>query len=350
MAVTSPDIVQLRHSSSGNGSGEDTGAGTPSKQTGSRSRPRRNYVARRLSSMERAAPASHGDDGDAKDDDVRAFLDKRVMSALQERFNAVTMVPYLLFPLYFILCGCWVEMGRREVAEVSREAVGSEHDWFESVGCLNIPAFPYMTALPPLPVLAVAAGALIHCPFSMLYHWRYATLVEPSKRVHHWSRRLDSAFMHLASAPIAYATSGSAIYFIVNAVFNLDCAYKQFEEAVLPQRNLRRIALSILLYILPVLANGHFALFFQFVLMFSACGWVRSFVLDLTPRQLSSFLIPCLLASLPLWKLFARYPVGGWSHGLFHVVLSFLPYLAIEAAMRLESSQIQISLARQCAM
>ncbi len=49
-------------------------------------------------------------------------------------------------------------------------------------------------------------------------------------------------------------------------------------------------------------------------------------------------------------QLFVQYPLGGWSHGVFHLVLSFLPYLIMNVATELESSQLQINLAVKCAI
>lgn len=48
-------------------------------------------------------------------------------------------------------------------------------------------------------------------------------------------------------------------------------------------------------------------------------------------------------------QLFVKYPFGGWSHGLFHLILAFLPHLAMKAAVALEPSQHQILLAAKCA-
>ncbi|KAL7540861.1 hypothetical protein ACHAXR_010443 [Thalassiosira sp. AJA248-18] len=265
--------------------------------------------------------------------DAEAYLDKRVMTLNQERFNAVTMLPGMIYSIYFILAGCWIIPGDQQEgqfpsrqnessqwADMAREALGNEHSWIENIGCINSQALPYLTALPPLPVFAAAIGLLVHSPFSMLYHWRYASWVDSSKRVQHWSRRLDNAFIHFASACASYATSGRMDYFVLNAIFNLDCAYRQFEEEVRPKRNQVRIATSILLYLLPVLVYGHYTLFLQFMILFGVGGW-----------------------------LFVGYPVAGWSHGLFHLMLAFLPHLVMTASMQLESSQLQISLAAKCA-
>ena len=142
-----------------------------------------------------------------------------------------------------------------------------------------------------------------------------------SKRVEHWSRRLDHAFIHFASACMSYSTSGRIDYFLLNAAFNLDCAFRQFERRVRPRRNLVRIAISVLLYTLPVLRRGFYGVYIQLLAMFGLSAW-----------------------------LFAAYPVGGWSHSLFHIVLSFLPHLIMVSATKLQSCQPQIMLAAKCAV
>ena len=180
---------------------------------------------------------------------------------------------------------------------------------------------PNIHALPPLPVVAGGLGVVVHAPFSFLYHWVYATKIHPSKRIEHWSRRLDNAAIHFAGACMSYATSGRMDYFILNAAFNMDCAYRQFERRIQPRRNLIRTVISILLYCLPVLRRGYYETFIQLITIFGLSGW-----------------------------LFAAYPFGGWSHSLFHVVVAFMPHLVMLSACELPSSQLQISLAAKCAV
>jgi len=218
-----------------------------------------------------------------------ANFDHRAMTPMQERFNAITMLPGMIYSIHF----CWL------VASSNQQSGGAK-SW-----------------LPPLSVIASAVATLVHSSCSMLYHWKYATtIIEPSKRIEHWSRRLDSASIHFASAFASYSTTGRVDYFILNVLFNLDSSLKHAEEEVQPRRNLNRIGISILLYILPVLVYGHYDLFAQYLIMFALCGW-----------------------------LFVRYPFGGWSHGMFHLVLTFLPYLVLTGAMKLEASQLRIALA-----
>lgn len=187
--------------------------------------------------------------------------------------------------------------------------------------CINISWLPHLHALPPLPVLAGAIGIVVHAPFSFLYHWSYATKLHPSRRIEHWSRRLDHAFIHFASACMSYATSGRVDYFLMTAAYNLDCAYRQFERRVRPRRNQIRIAISIFLYIVPVLRRGFYGDFFQLLCIFVLSGW-----------------------------FFIVYPIGGWSHAMFHILIAFLPHIIMVSACKLQISQQQIELATQCAV
>mmetsp|Transcript_8656 Transcript_8656/g.18488 ORF Transcript_8656/g.18488 Transcript_8656/m.18488 type:complete len:419 (-) Transcript_8656:157-1413(-) len=279
--------------------------------------------------------------GDGKNFDAQAYLDKRVMTPMQERANALTILPNMFYCMYFVLAGSWLtsealENTRQSVgdelgiensmeqdgwADMAQDVFGHQNDFLNHMGCINIPMLPKLYALPPLPVVAGAVGIVAHAPFSFIYHWFYATKLHPSKRVEHWSRRLDHAFIHFASACMSYATSGRMDYFLLTAAFNLDCAYRQFERRVRPRRNQIRIAISILLYTLPVLRRGYYSEFLTLVFLFLLSGW-----------------------------FFAAYPVGGWSHSLFHVVIGFMPHFIMTSACKLQSSQAQIEFAAKCAI
>mmetsp|Transcript_26990 Transcript_26990/g.53887 ORF Transcript_26990/g.53887 Transcript_26990/m.53887 type:complete len:316 (-) Transcript_26990:2166-3113(-) len=262
--------------------------------------------------------------------DAKAYLDNRVMSPLQEACNAITMIPQMVFSAYYVLSGSWAK-GATEMAYYASNPIiqqqsnwlthflGDEYRWAENLGCIDHPMFPRLTALPPPAVMIIAMTGIVHPIFSILFHW-YCMRLEPSKRIPHWSRRLDHAFIHFASACASYGTTGRIDYFLLNVAFNLDSAVKHFETKICPKRNVRRVGISILMYILPVLLHGHYLLFCKFLLMFILAGYS-----------------------------FSKYPIGGWSHTLFHAFLSFLPYLLFCEAVQLNSSQAQISLAAQCA-
>jgi hypothetical protein len=279
--ITASALVLERASDSDS---SDTEGGSPSKQQHGRRNSRAKDITRRVSS-ENGVTSKFPSKEDTFD--TEAFFDKRIMTRNQERFNAITMIPGMIYSLYFILAGCWIKAGddhhdgspfhRSENSvwsDMAREAFGSENGWRDSFGCIHSSSFPHLTALPPLPVVAGAVGILVHSPFSMMYHWKAASSIEPLYRVKHWSRRLDHAFIHFASACAAYATTGRLDYFLLNAAFNLDCAYRQLEEKVCPKRNLNRVASSGFLYLLPVLMSKQYFLFFQFFVMFATGAWV----------------------------------------------------------------------------
>ena len=166
-------------------------------------------------------------------------------------------------------------------------------------------------------MIAVAVAVISHAPFSFLYHWKYAIQKDS---LLHWSRRMDQAMIHVASAFMSYATSGNLKYFLLTSLFNLDSCYKHmFDPEVKPRRNQIRVFLAALLYTLPLLRRDEYELFGELWLVFLVCAW-----------------------------LFAAYPFGGWSHSLFHVVSFFIPPLLMIAAAQLPESQQQIRLAAQC--
>lgn len=235
------------------------------------------------------------------DFNAKAYLDKRVMSSAQEWFNAFTMLPGMLYSLDFLVGGRW------------REGVGDDSTWTDDAWTGG------GACLPPLPLVAGASACLLYSSCSILHHCLCAVTLAPSARVAHWSRRLDAASIHLASAIASYATTGRADYCLLTLLFNLDCIAKQFEEEIRPRRNLARTAASILLYVLPTLACDRSDIFWRFLVMFAVAGW-----------------------------LFVCYPVAGWSHGLFHLVLGFLPVLVIAAAMELESTRIDMAMTSRC--
>jgi hypothetical protein len=120
---------------------------------------------------------------------------------------------------------------------------------------------------------------------------------------------------------MAYATSGRVDFFLVNALFNMDCIYRQFIPKVYPRRNQMRIFLSLVAYTTPLFRRGDWMLCAKLWSLLSISGW-----------------------------LFSQYPIGGWSHSVFHIVMAFVPPLLMTAAMELPSSHAQLEVAAQCAL
>lgn len=226
--------------------------------------------------------------------DLNDYMSKRRMTKFQEQLNALTMLPFPVVCLWYIYTGQW----RQFVVETE-----------EGESCLyNTHDNTNSTWLPPtpLPVLAVALGFLLHSPFSFLYHWKYAHTLPPGKdRTLHWSRRLDQAMIHVCSTCLCYATTPNHIpYVLWNALYNIDCIRKHFSPtvAVRPGRNQARIGLSLLAYTLPLVSKNA-VLFGQIWAIFFVAGF-----------------------------FFICYPIGGYSHALFHMILVAVVPLLFQAA------------------
>mmetsp|Transcript_27383 Transcript_27383/g.40124 ORF Transcript_27383/g.40124 Transcript_27383/m.40124 type:complete len:334 (-) Transcript_27383:135-1136(-) len=259
------------------------------------------------------------DDEDLEDDKERehhrkmqVYYAKREMSPQQEQWNAITMIPNPFYCWYFIVAGHWfINASSSSIERNSAEDI-SGLCWTNSTW---LPA-----AMPPLPLIAIALAITIHAPFSMLYHWKYAARLSAKQRAVHWSRKLDQCFIHIASALCSFGTSGSWDYFLVNVIFNVECCYRLMFSPNRPTRNQIRILISIIAYTIPILRRGEYELF-------GKCWAVLG---------LGAY-------------LFAAYPLKGWSHAAFHIILCLLPPLLMEAGASLASSQDQVRVAAQCA-
>jgi len=246
--------------------------------------------------------------------DVDKYMAAREMTATQERWNALTMIPSPLYCLYYIFVGLWISP---EMKHEFRDV-----DTIDDSKCIQSDWFPNLVAFPPGAVLAVFIAISIHAPFSFLYHWKYAHALPPGlPRTTHWSRRMDHAMIHTASVFLSYATSGSWDYLLVNLLFNADCIYRQFKKKVRPRRNQIRVGLSIVAYTIPILNRGEISLFLRCWVVLYFAGW-----------------------------FFIKYPVGGWSHSVFHIIIAFLPPLIMQAASTLPSSREYMEVAAKCAV
>jgi hypothetical protein len=254
----------------------------------------------------------------AKQCEVGKYMTAREMSPLQERMNALTVLPSTYYCIMFFLSGSW--LSKSFIEAYAHDMIDDNE--FDNSQCLTSIWLPNMHALPPLPPLAAAIGILCHAPFSMIYHWRYAHRLPPGlARTTHWSRRMDQVMIHFCSICMAYATSGRLNFFLVNAVFNMDCIYRQFLLEVRPKRNQTRIGISILAYTIPLLQRGEFMVYLKLFALFSTGGW-----------------------------LFGKYPIGGWSHSVFHLVMAIIPPIIFAAALDLSASQSQLEVAAHCAI
>lgn len=250
--------------------------------------------------------------------EVGKYMAAREMTPFQERMNALTILPSTYYCIMFFLSGAWLSNSFIE-DHTSGVIDGST---FDDSQCIYSSRLPNLHALPPLPALAAAIGIVCHAPFSMIYHWKYAHRLPPGlARTTHWSRRMDQAMIHFCSACMAYSTSGRFDFFLVNALFNMDCIYRQFLTEVKPKRNQLRIGMSIVAYTIPILKSGDFLFFSELFALYALGGW-----------------------------LFSQYPIGGWSHSAFHIVMTLVPPMLIANALELPASQTQLEVAAQCAI
>lgn len=291
-------LLQLSHSDDESSDGSDSDDVEAIEKTSKTSKNKKKATRRRLVS----------------EADVDKYMSRREMTSFQEKVNAVTVLPGAFFGLLFLLSGTWL---RDEALDGLEATNGNYHDG----GCISSAWFPNLHALPPAPLSAVVAGIVVHCPFSFLYHWHYARRLPPGfARTKHWSRRMDQAMIHASSALVSYGTSGSLPYFALNVLYNADCMIRLFRPKVYPRRNQLRIVVAALGYTIPVLKRGNPVMFAEMWAVLVASSW-----------------------------LFSAYPIGGWSHSAFHIVLSLgLPLIA-ESAITNPSSRGQLLVAARCA-
>ena len=256
-------------------------------------------------------------------------VQKRQMSRNQEVWNAVTMLVSPGFGLYFVLSGQWV---MEEHISQARETLLSENSSsipeifmfpFENQDkCISSNVFRNLHSIPPFAAICIFLGLLLHSPCSMYYHLLCAFKLQSGpERLHHWSRRLDQAMIHIMGVFIAYGITGSLKYCLGTLMFALDSAFRLFKPGFKPKWNQARMLVSMLLTAVPVCLNGD----------------------DGEGKKLFA------IYAIGSW-LFLCYPFGGYSHGFFHIVLAMAPPLQLNMSTRLVISQEAIDLAAKCAV
>ena len=251
--------------------------------------------------------------------DPDSYYAGRQMTPMQERMNAITVVPTFVYSFFLLLSGAWLD--EAYVNRVREEIMMTDETLDVGGACINSTWFPNLHAMPPLPVLAAAVGIILHAPFSFIYHYFYAHRLTGSKKFNHWSRRMDQAMIHVISASFAYATSGSLDFFLANLLYNVDCIYRQFQSRVRPRSNKVRIYISILAYFVPLVRRAELDVLVKLFPIYAISGW-----------------------------FFAMYPIGGWSHSIFHLVIALAPPIIMSVAGTLPASQDQLRVAAICAV
>lgn len=152
--------------------------------------------------------------------DMDDYMNRRTMTPLQERMNGFTMLVGALYGFYYCSSGVW--LWDNDQVDLTAFTLASDLQ----CGKLFRWIIKDLHAMPPLPMVFIAIGLAAHAPISFVYHWHYCTTLPPGKpRFDHWSRKLDQAFIHVASAFVSYGTSGRWDYFALNVVYNAYCAW-----------------------------------------------------------------------------------------------------------------------------
>ena len=248
------------------------------------------------------------------------YYDKRTMTPFQEKINALTILPSAVLSIYYISSGKWLLQESIQRAEDFLLNFNQESRMHLSqhFKCWKNPLLPHLHHMPPLTIWAIVLGILLHAPCSFLYHWKYAAAPHlnhnPVARIQHWSRRLDHSAIHMCSIFWSYATSaGHLPFFALNLVYNIDSIRYHWQPEIRPRRNQLRILGSMLLYTSPLLwrtdeEDG---------------GGSRQ------PLRFQLFGKIWVIFCVALW-LFAAYPLRGWSHAAFHMVMVAVPPLLWE--------------------
>jgi hypothetical protein len=267
----------------------------------------------------------------------KEFLKNRVMTPAQELWNAVTMLPSPLACLWYLWNTTQYANNAMLDMETSGAALYTEYSgtsrgtysWSDSNTstangsvCYYSPYSAHdnhsQSAL-SWTVYGVACAFALHAPASILYHAYFASRLPcVFERTRHWSRKLDHIMIHVASLVISFSLALAhfssqtklqdviltIVYLLFVAVWNAQAIGMHLSTIHCnPQGNQIYVLVSTLLYTLPLWWCLHIGWFLQ--------AWT---MLGLG------------------FALFKWYPLGGWSHGMFHLVLVGLPPLLMEAA------------------
>lgn len=258
------------------------------------------------------------------DDEKNKRAQKRQMTTNQELWNAITMLPPLLYALYFCFGGQWLTQSNIDQVQLSLK---EEDDWmasFSSSSCIQSSLFPNLHSMPPPTTIANMMATVLHSPCSIYYHLLCAYKIAPGpKRMDHWARRLDQAMIHFMSFMIFYSISANIEYSLLVMVFNIDCMYRLFQKVVRPKRTLYRMIISFTLPLLPLLVRGEIGMFVTLIFINSASGW-----------------------------LFVAYPFGGWSHSAFHLFVFLSNPILCRLSVPLDADIMEgyIDTAAKCAI
>ena len=246
------------------------------------------------------------------------------MTTKQELWNAITMIPAPAYCLYFCLNGLWLTKDDTNQVLANDSTMDSSLLSSFSSSCIQSEIFPNLHTIPPLTILSYTIGVLLHSPCSIYYHLLCAYKLPPGpKRMDHWTRRLDQAMIHLMSSMFAYSTSASRDYFLLALAFNIDCMYRLFQSGMRPGRTLIRMMVAFLIPVVPFIYRTEWMVVCQLGVIYGISGW-----------------------------LFTAYPLGGWSHGAFHLVCCLSNPITIRGSLGLDVDVVKdcIDMAVRCSL
>lgn len=248
-------------------------------------------------------------------------LNNRLMTKNQELWNAATMLLTPLIGLYFLShSSFWIT--NDDLAQAQHEMLSSSSFQYQE-HCISSSYFPHLYAEPPLATVSIVMGYLLHTPCSIYYHLLCAYHLKPGKeRIHHWSRRLDQVMIQVMGMFISYGLSSSATYTFLILLYVIDSAFRLFQSGPIRSKsNQIRMGLSIVLTVLPVAYHGFQKETAELVLIYATSFWV-----------------------------FLAYPFGGYSHGIFHIVIACTNPIQLAVSTKLWSSRENVQTAAKCAI
>jgi hypothetical protein len=254
---------------------------------------------------------------------MERIASRRQMSTSQEVWNAITMLVTPLMGLFFVLSGMWVtEEDVLHARESLLNDINNPLDLnvYREDRCIRSQVFPRLPAMPPVATLSIVLGYVLHSPCSVYYHLLCAFKIPPGpKRLDHWSRRLDQAMIHVMGTFVSYGISGSIKYGLISSAFTVDSIYRLFKPIHQPQSILIRMIICFLMPLFPALIYGYFEEVFQFLLIYAVSGW-----------------------------MFTTYPLGGYSHGFFHLIAALSNPIQLVLSTKLLTSRQAIEIAATC--
>jgi hypothetical protein len=240
-------------------------------------------------------------------DAISKRASKRAMNTEQEVWNAITMLIAPCYCLYFVLSGKWLTAADLEALSTSDTNNISRYH-----GCIP---------KPPLTVIAIVLGIVLHTPASVLYHVLCAFKIpQGPMRINHWSRRLDQAMIHVVSIFWSFGSSGQWTYTLLSMIFNVDSIIGLYRRPFCPRKIFYRFGVALTIQTLPLFINGR-------------------------PDHIIRLLAIYIASGL----MFTKYPLGGYSHGMFHILIAFAPPLVLVASVQLPSVQNELRIAATCA-